>query len=341
MGCLGDDPPDPAKGYVAGINADLETLPARRLIESMARLGESGYVDIPGKGGKTTRQFYDFTGLGESDVNRQVADQLTGELLQIQRELGPQFVEQRLRELELSDPAGAAMRRQLWGAIQESSATMTDRSSNEELQRMILDRVDRAGELDPSVERELSQRVMGGQVERGNYLGNAAATQEAEYLGAASEQQKAQAQQEALAFLTGGLAPQDAANRETQQDMANLGAFLSGETPTAQFGQLSGAQAGIVPFNTGSPLPGVNPNAGWQGVDNANQLYGVQQQAAANTVNPWVAGLSGALNGVNSWLRLGGGWGGSGVSGGTGYGSTAGVQGGWNSGFGASYAGQV
>lgn len=340
MGCLGDDPPDPAAGYVAGINTDLETLPARRLIESMARLGESGYVDIPGKGGKTTRQFYDFTGLGESDVNRQVADQLTGELLQIQRELGPQFVEQRLRELELSDPAGAAMRRQLWSAIQESSSTMTDRSSNEELQRMILERIDRAGQLDPSVERELSQQVMGGQVARGNYLGNAAANQEAEYLGAASEAQKAQAQSEAMAFLTGGLAPQDAANRETQQDMANLGAFLSGETPTAQFGQLSGAQAGIVPFNTGAPLPGVNANAGWQGVDYANQLYGVQQQAAANTVNPWVAGLSGALQGVNSWLNLGGGWG-SGGGVGAGRAGAAGVQGGWNSGFGASYAGQV
>ena len=34
MGCLGDDPPDPAKGYVGGINADLESLPARRIIEA-------------------------------------------------------------------------------------------------------------------------------------------------------------------------------------------------------------------------------------------------------------------------------------------------------------------
>lgn len=306
MGCFGEDPPDPAKGYVAGINTDLQSLPARRMIEALAMLGERGTVDIPGRGPTE----FDFTGLGAADYQRQYSDQLVGELLQIQREYGPQYVEQRLKELEAADPQGAAMRRQLWGAIQESAGTLTDRSDAEQLQGMVLDRLNRGAELDPEVEKDISQRVLGSQVARGNYLGNAAANQEAEVLAQAGEQQRAQAQQEAMAFLTGGLSPQDAAYREQQQDLANIGAFLSGETPTAQFGQLSGAQAGVVPFQGGGPLPGTNPNAGWQGVQNQQNAWNINQQAAAGQVNPWVAGLSGAFQGVNTWLSLGGAGGG-------------------------------
>lgn len=333
MGLFGKDPPDPAKGYAAGVNADIQTAPARRMIEALARLGESGYVDLPGRGGKSKRQFYDFTGLGEADVQRQYGDQMMGQMLAVQRDFGPQYVEQRLKELEAADPAGAAMRRQLWSTIQTGASTMTDRSDNQVLQDGVLERLNRGSTLDPSVEHQISQGVLGAQVERGNFLGNAAAAEESRVLNSAGESQRANDQAAALAFLTGGLSPQDAAARERQQDMANLGAFLSGETPQAQFNQLAGAQNGAVPFSGGSPLPGVNPYAGWQGVSNQMGVYNANQMAQQNTVNPWVAGLGGAFNGASVWLALGGG-----KSGG---GSPAGLQGGWNSGSGSQYAGQV
>ncbi len=335
MGCLGDDPPDPAKGYVAGINADLETLPSRKLLEKMAQLGESGYVDIPGKG----PQWFDFTGLGEADYQAQYGDQMTAQLLQLQKEMGPEFVAQRLKELELSDPEGAAMRRNLWAAIQQGVTDgPTARPEAEALQAQILADLERGATLDDATKSKISQGVLGGQVSRGNWLGNAAATEEATAMTAAGEQQQTDAQQRALTFLTTGVSPQDAAYREESQNLNNLGAFLSGESPTAQFGQLSGAAGGAVPFSAPDSNVGVNPNAGWEGVQNQANIYGINQQARANTVNPWVAGLSGALQGMNLWAGLGGQFGGGGAAAGAGAGA---VQGGWNSGWGSQWAGMT
>lgn len=304
MGCLGNDPPDPAKGYVAGINADLETMPARRIIEALALLGQKGTVNIPGKGGGD--QTFDFTGLGEADYQKQYADQLTQQLLQIQQDYGPQFVEQRLKELEQSDPEGAAMRRKLWDNIQTSASTVTERPGQEALRDSILAELNKGGELTPETAKRISQGIIGGQVARGNYLGNAAAKEEAAGLTSAEEAQKASRQQQALAFLTGGLDPQDAAYREQMQDVSNIGAFLSGETPVAQFSQLSGAQTGAAPFTTSGPLIGTNPNAGWQGVQNQQGVWNANQYLQQNQVNPWVAGLSGALRG--GAVAVGGGW---------------------------------
>lgn len=310
MGCLGDDPPDPAKGYVSGINTDLETLPSRRLIEALAILGEKGTVNIPGRGD----QSFDFTGLGEADYQRKYADQIAGELLQLQREFGPQYVEQRLAELEAADPEGAAMRRRMWGSIKSGVEDgPTARPGAESLQAQILADLERGGQLDEATSGEISRGVMGNQVARGNWMGNAPATEEATALTQASEAQATRAQQQALTFLTTGVSPEEAAYREEMQNLNNLGSFISGETPVAQFSQLSGAQGGAVPFTTnGQQMPGVNPNAGWQGVDYANNVYGLNQAARAGSVNPWVAGLSGAIQGANVWAGLGGGFGGSG-----------------------------
>lgn len=332
MGLCGNDQPDPAKGYVAGIEADLESLPARRIIESMAQLGQSGWVDMPGKGGKTVPTYYDFTGLGEADYARQYGDQMAEQMLALQRELGPQYVEQRLAELEAADPEGAAMRRRLWEQIQSGvEAGPGVRPANEELQRLIQQNLDRGGELDPSLETEISQSVLGQQTARGNWLGNAAATQEAGALGAASEAQNTAAQEAALRFLTGGLAPEDVAHRESQQNLANLGAFINGETPVAQFGQVSGAANGVVPFTTGNGLPGTDPNAGWSGVNNYMNVWNTNQNSGQ--VSPWIAGATGGVQGLNLWQAWNGGVKTAPAS--------AGVQGGWNAGFGNQFAGMT
>lgn len=307
MGLCGDDPPDPSKGYAAGIRADLETLPSRRIIDAAAALGIPVEVLMPGA---RSPQRFDFTGLGQADYEGQYQDQMAQQLLALQEEFGPEFVEQRLNELRTADPEGFAMRQRLWDSIKGDieSARSANRPAASELQDLIMAELEKGGELDPRTAHDVSQRVLGAQVARGNFLGNAAATEEAQVLSDASEAQRTQRQAQALAFLTSGVSPDDVAYRREQQGLSNLGSFIAGETPTAQFGQLSGAQQGIVPFAASNqPLPGTNPNAGQQGISFANGIYSANQNWANNTINPWMAGLTGAVRGANVGMNWGGG----------------------------------
>lgn len=307
MGLCGEQPdiPDPNEAFAAGVRADLETLPARRRIEALAQLGQAGNIDLNGRIIPV-----DFTGLGEGEYQRRFADQMAQQLLALQRELGPEFVQQRLEELQRADPEGFAMRRELWDRIRtgvEEARTGT-RPAADALQASILAELKRGGELPESVARRVSQDVLGQQVGRGNWLGNAPAQEEAGAVAGAAEAHRAQRQAQALQFLTSGTSPADVRQREEQQGLANLGAFIAGETPQAQFGQLSGAQAGAVPWNPGNtPLPGTNPNAGPNGINFANGLYAGQVNLAQAQVNPWMAGLAGGLQGANIWASLGGG----------------------------------
>jgi len=307
MGLCGEDPPDPSKGYAAGIREDLAALPSRRLIDAAAALGIPVDVLLPGS---RTPSRFDFTGLGQADYEAQYQDQLAQQLLDLQEDLGPEFVQQRLDELQAADPEGFAMRQRLWDSIKGDleQARSADRPAARELQDIIMAELAKGGELDPRSAEQVSQRVLGGQVARGNFMGNAAASEEAGALADATEAQRTQRQAEALAFLTSGVSPEDVAYRREQQGLGNLGSFLTGETPTAQFAQLSGAQSGIVPFSpSNQSLPGVNPNAGQQGINFANGVYGANQAWAQNSVNPWMAGLTGAVRGANVGAAWGGG----------------------------------
>jgi hypothetical protein len=304
MGLCGPDVPDPSKGYAAGIRADLESLPWRRMIEAASATGDKVTINIPGKGPMT----FDFSGLGQDDYAAQYGDQMAQQLLALQRDFGPAYVEERLHELEQSDPEGSAMRNRLWESIRSDAADAANanRPAADEMQRIILEELAKGGELDPVTADRVSQAVRGKQVATGNFLGNAATSEEAGALAGATEAQGAQRQQAALEFLMSGATPEDVSYRRSEQALTNLGSFLSGTTPMAQFGQLSGAQNGIVPNQGGVALPGVNPNAGVQGIDFANGVYGAQQAWANNNVNPWMAGLAGGVRGAQVWAGLGG-----------------------------------
>jgi len=133
----------------------------------------------------------------------------------------------------------------------------------------------------------------------------------------AAEARRTARQQKAAAFLSGGFAKADRNYKKDQQDLANLGAFLSGQTPTAQFQQLSGAQNGAAPFVGTTPGPGLNPNAGAQGAQFAQQNY--QTQMANPQNNPWMQGLGMGLQTIGTAAAIGGqqgfGWWGAGKKG--------------------------
>jgi len=261
-------PPDIAAANEAAVYADVETLPTRKKIESASRLGTSVTYTDPKTGEEKT---VDFSGFGDIDQTRAQLDfmaesarKIAQSQLDVQKEFGAEFVQQRLKELELSDPQGTKIRKML----------------GEEAQKDL-----EAGYgLGADLRREVTQAMRGAQAARGNIMGDANAAAEA--------------------FAVG-----DAAIRLRQQRLANAASFLSGITPVAQFGAISGAQQGAAGFN---PMGiqqgiGVNPNAMQIGSNFAMQSY--QQQSknaiAAAEMNPWNTVL-GAVGGAATSALTGG-----------------------------------
>jgi hypothetical protein len=252
-------PPDYAAANREGIEADIETLPVRKLIEAAARMGTKATYTDPDGNEKTV----DFTGFGDIDQTRQQleflaesADTLAEAQISTQEKFGERFIAQRMKELEQSDPLGTKVRKMLGEeAIKDLEAGYG---------------------LGDELRSQVEQSVRGAQAARGNILGSAAGQAEAFALG-------------------------DAAIRLRQQRLANAASFLSGVTPVAQFGAISGAQQGAAAFN---PMGiqqgiGINPNAGAQSTQFAMNSYQQQSQNAIAKAqnNPWNTVL-GAVGGV-------------------------------------------
>ncbi len=261
----------------------------RYLVDAASQTG--GKVTVGGKD-------YDFTGLGDGDNAAVMSDKMASTLLDIQKGLGPKFIEQRLAELKQADPKGYAARQDLFTRIMADSQANPNRPLADDLQNSIVKQLTDSGHLDARELEQVQQGVRGGQVARGNYLGNSAVSEEAGAAVKASDSLKSQQQQEALGFLNSGVTPEDVQYRRMQQDLSNLGAFQAGETPTARFKSLSGAGNTAAPFIGGSgPTTTTNPNAGQQGQAYANQLYSGQVNWANTQTNPYTAGLSTGISG--------------------------------------------
>ena len=257
------DPPDLAAANEAAVYADVETLPIRKMIESAAALGTSVTYTDPQTGEQKTA---DFTGFGDIDQSRaqlefmaESASTIAKSQLDVQKEFGEEFIKQRIKELELSDPQGTEIRR------------MLGEEAKKDLQ---------AGYgLGDELRQEVTQAVRGAQAARGNIMGDANAAAEA--------------------FAVG-----DAAIRLRQQRLANAASFLSGITPVAQFGAISGAQQGAAGFNPMGIQQGVglNPNSMQIGATFAQQSYQQQSQNAFNSakMNPWNTVLGAAAGAATS-----------------------------------------
>lgn len=269
-------PPDYAAANREGIEADIETLPVRKLIEAAARMGtKATYTDADGN-----EKTVDFTGFGDIDQTRQQlefmtesADTIAEAQISTQEKFGERFVAQRMKELEQSDPLGTKVRKMLGEeAIKDLEAGYG---------------------LGDELRKQVEQSVRGAQAARGNLLGQASGQAEAFALG-------------------------DAAIRLRQQRLANAASFLSGVTPVAQFGAISGAQQGAAAFNPMGIQQGIglNPNAGQMGTQFAMNSYQQQSQNAIAKAqnNPWntvlgaVGGvaMSGLTGGLGSMMMNGG-----------------------------------
>jgi hypothetical protein len=245
-------------------------------------------------GYRPSTETVDFTGLGDADIESKVAEQMAPAMLELEKEYGPQFIAQAKAMQELADPDGTAARKELARLINEEAAATPDRPLADELDRQVSDKLAAGGGL-TAEETGIADQLLEGEV---GSKGELDAIKESLVLGGAGYQRGAAGQSVATGWLGSGATPEDVAYRRRQQSMANRGSFLSGQTPTAQFGQLSGAQQGAAPTVFGPPLAQVNPNAVGAFAQNAASQYQTGGNYAMQQADPWFAGLSTTIRGI-------------------------------------------
>ena len=257
-------PPDYAAATREGVEADIDSLPLRKLIESAARQGTKvSYTDMAGK-----EQTVDFTGFGDVDMSRQdlefaeeSADRMAQAMLSVQEKYGADFVKQRMKELELADPKFREVRDALGGAALED--------------------VENGYKLAPGMRDEVQQATRAAQFARGNVFGAAPAAEEAFEVGNAAFRLRQQRLANAASYLSGAT------------PVAQFGQIAGAQQGAAGFNPM-GIRGGI----------GQNPNAGAQSLGLANNVYNnqfqdyMQQSSMAGDMLGAVAGLGmGAMTG--------------------------------------------
>lgn len=243
-------PPPEAPNYsaanAAAVEADIRSLPARKQVENLAKLGGKGTVQVPKYDSKSgDLQGYDsidvdFTGKSDVEVarefakfQREEADINAANQLALNKKYASEYTSEAKRQLQELDPTGYRVR--------------------EQLGRTLTDELLAGQDLTPDEERQVSQSVRGAQVARGNIYGGAPIAQEA-------------------------IARYGAGVQRQQQRMANVQSYLGLNPIVAQAGGLSALQQGATP-NISTPIYGgmnINPAAGQIGTNFALGVYGNQ-----------------------------------------------------------------
>jgi len=253
MGLYSSDAPDPpniAGANEAGVWADAQTLAVRKLIANAAKFGKKIDLQVPqfdAEGNKVGVESvtYDFGGYSDADSTR--AD------MEFAAESADKMAATMLDVQEKYGPGFVAAREKERRIADPIGAKVRDKHGEE-----VLAALERGPTLDPRMAREVDQASYAHAAATGNVLGTGQALATGERRG-------------------------DAAWRNWQQTLVNSAAFLSGTTPIAQFGQLSGAQQGAAAFNPMGVQSGLtlNPNAGAQGQQFAMNRYNTQMNYAA------------------------------------------------------------
>jgi len=267
MGMYSADPPDPPDYAAAtreGVEADIDSLPLRKIIEAAARQGTKvTYTDMDGK-----EKTVDFTGFGDIDQSRkeldfaeESADRMAKSALNLQQKYGTDFVMQRLKELELSDPQFRKVR--------------------DSLGKAALEDVELGYKLAPGMRDEVQQATRAAQFARGNVYGAAPAAEEAFEVGNAAFRLRQQRLANAASYLSG------------TTPVAQFGQIAGAQQGASPF-QPMGIRSGI----------GLDPNAGARSLGLVQGIYNNQFQDYMNRQSQGasmlgsVAGLGlGALTG--------------------------------------------
>jgi len=244
------------------VYAQAETFPLLRMMDAAARLGrEIQYVN-PQTGKLETA---DFRGMSDVDLSTQTAralaaaaPELTQAQLDLARQYGTQFAEQRRAELQAADPERFRLYEQFMrdlgrttgqpqGAIaapeferianaQAMQDTGEAAAMRGQLERQVASELSQAGNLPPGLQRATEQALRARGAASGNILGNAAALREALGVSGAIQQSDLARRQQALALLQSGQTTSDTAQRNAQQNFQNIMAAAGQRNTAAQQG---------------------------------------------------------------------------------------------------------
>ena len=187
--------PDPNKQAIQGIQTSAELYPYQYILDALAQTGGAGTAINPITGQPTS---VDFTGLGTADVQNQTQNQMAQQLLDIQKQYGPGYIEQALKDLQQSSPDQFAAYQQLYDQIQkQQNAPAPNLGLAQSTQGDVLNNLTGSQSLTPEELTQVQQGVRGGQVANGIYLGNAPVQAEANAVVGATDQKNQAAQQQA------------------------------------------------------------------------------------------------------------------------------------------------
>lgn len=249
-------------------------------------------------GYEPSKETVDFTGYGDADIQAKVAAQMAPMMLELEKEYGPQFIAQAKAMQEQADPDGTEARKMLADLINTEAQATPDRPIAELLDQQVGDAL-AAGSGMTAEESGITDKLLQDQVGNDAEL---AAIKDSLVTGAVGYNRRATGQQTATGWLASGATPEDVEYRRRQQSMANQASFIRGQTPTAQFGQLSAAQTGAAPVVFGQPLASVNPNVTGKFANAAANKYAEMGNIASQQADPWFAGLSTTIKGVGGVL---------------------------------------
>lgn len=303
--------PDMAAANREAVYAQAQTFPILRQIEAASRTGGKGTYPVYDASGKVVAERpYDFSGISDIDITRETARALaslapeqTRQQLDLAKQYGTQFAEQRRAELEAVDPRRYGLYESFLRDIGKSPISETSpaaptyervgmpagpqdtgyaQSIRSDLERQIAAGLAQAGTLDPAMIRAAEQAARARGTATGNILGNLSAFREARAVNEAIANADIQRRQQALGLLQSGQTTSDVANRQAQEAFNNILA-ATGQRNTAMQQSFAGQMAAQQQQQAGRQqnIANIQSALGLQPiVSQAAQLGGLQQGAS-------------------------------------------------------------
>lgn len=245
-----------------------------------------------------------FAGQGTADVQGQIEKALAQGQLELGQKYDPQFIAQALKEEQQANPQQFAARQQLYNDIQGEINKPQVSPVSQTMENQVEERVNAGSGLTPEEQQMLQAAVTAG----GNNVGGSGSPDFSTDLttGFAGEDRALSNAGAGADWLASGETPSDISYREQQQTLANLGSFISGQTPENQYRQVSGAGTSPTPVYDS----GYSPSYNGQAATALGQTAGANQYAenadlALQQANPWTAGLSAVLGGTKALANAG------------------------------------